>query len=304
MDVAVIIAEYKCTLKTIGYAQNTIEQYRWGLEQFADYLEKAGIEDLRCVTRQLVVDYQAGLRQRPLAAETKAVLIRSVKRLFEHLTGKHLLLINPCEGIVEINRKQRPIGTVLTVRQMQRLLQQPNLSLRTGIRDRAMIEVFYATAIRCDELVNLAVHDADLKDNVLYIRKAKGGRQRVAPMGEAAAKYLKEYLEKIRPRHGRKNPKLRTLFLNHHGTGLTGNSIRAFLAGYRKSARIKKPITPHTLRRTCATHLLQGGADIRFVQKLLGHKDIKTTQRYTRILPVEVKQMHSATHPNARKEKP
>ncbi len=304
MDVAVTIADFKSRLKVRGYADKTIEQYRWGLEQFAQYLQKCGIGDLRRVTRQIVIDYQAELRQRPLAAETKAVLIRSIKRFFEHLIDRHLLLFNPCEGIVEINRTQRPIGMVLTVEEMQRLIAQPNLSLRTGIRDRAMLEVFYTTAIRCNELVNLTVFDADLKDNVLYIRKGKGGRQRLAPLGKAASRYLKEYLEKIRPHHNRKNPRQRALFLNNRGEIMDGNSIRAMLRVYRASARIKKPVGPHTLRRTCATHMLQGGADIRFVQKLLGHKSIKTTQSYTKVMPVEVKKMHSTTHPNARRQSP
>lgn len=304
MDVVVTIIEYKRMLKVLGYAENTVMLYGWGLAEFCTYLQKQSIDDLRQVTKQHVVDYQAQVRQRPIAEETKAVLIRSIKRLFEHLSEKHLLLLNPCDGIVEVNRQHRPIGTVLTPAEVNRLREQPNLSLRTGIRDRAIIEVFYTTGIRCDELVNLNVYDADLKDNLLYIRKAKGGHQRVVPLGKQAGRYLKEYLTKIRPHHARKHPRQRRLFLNVSGQAVTGNTIRSLLFTHRKSARIKKPITPHTLRRTCATHLLTGGADIRFVQKLLGHKNIKTTQRYTKVMPVDVKQMHAQTHPNAKEPQP
>jgi integrase/recombinase XerD len=129
------------------------------------------------------------------------------------------------------------------------------------------------------------------------VRKAKGKKQRVVPLGKKAGQYLKEYLEHIRPRWARKNPKERRMFLNHSGLPLSKGSVQAFLRIYRLEAGIKKPVSPHTLRRSCATHLLQQGADIRYVQKLLGHKNLRTTQVYTKLMPVDVKKTHNATHP-------
>jgi len=137
----------------------------------------------------------------------------------------------------------------------------------------------------------------DLVEKVIHIRKGKGGNQRVVPLGKNAAQYLKEYLENIRSKYARKKAKERKLFLNNEGKPMTDNSIRAFLGHYRKSARIKKTVTPHTFRRTCATHLLQNGADIRYVQKLLGHKYLKTTQRYTKVVRADIKETHNQTHP-------
>jgi len=146
------------------------------------------------------------------------------------------------------------------------------------------------------------VYDVDLKDQVLFIRKGKGKRQRVVPFGTSAANYIKEYLEKVRPRHTKKHPKERRLFLTVEGLPMTWNAIKAKLHDYRKLAGINYPIGLHTFRRTCATHMLQNGADIRYIQKLLGHKYLKTTQQYTKIMPVDVKKTHNNTHPNTGKE--
>jgi integrase/recombinase XerD len=297
LDILVTITEYKQHLKTIGYAAATIDSYRKYLDQFQRHLAQSKITDLKKVTHQTIIDYQQAVMAEPVAMETKALKIRPVKRLFEHLVATHKLLINPCEGIVETRRRHRKIGPVLTVEEVQKLMEQPNLSLKTGIRDRAMMEVLYATAIRLNELLNLEVYHADLKDQVLYIRKGKGKKQRVVPLGKTAAARLKEYLEKIRPYHARKNRRQRRLFLNHFGLAMTGQSVRAAFTKYRKTAGIEKPVSPHMLRKACATHLMQQGADIRYIQKLLGHRSLKTTQSYTKVMPIEVKQTHNKTHP-------
>lgn len=299
MDILITITEYKHHLKVIGYAQATIANYRKYLDQFKSYLQDLGVSDMRKVTHQMIMDYKASVMAQPVATETKALKIRPVKRLFEHLVNTHKLLINPTEGIVETCRKHRKIGPVLTVEEVKRLMDQPNLSLRTGIRDRAVMEVLYATGIRLNELLSLQVYHADLKDKVLYIRKGKGRKQRMVPLGKTAAARLREYLEKIRSHHAKKRPKQRHLFLLNTGDVITAACIRASLRTYRIRAGITKPVSPHTFRRTCATHLLQAGADIRYIQKLLGHRHLKTTQSYTKIMPVQIKQTHNATHPGA-----
>jgi integrase/recombinase XerD len=159
------------------------------------------------------------------------------------------------------------------------------------------MEVLYATAIRLDELLNLEIYHADLKDKTLYIRKGKGKKQRVVPLGKATTGWLRQYLKKIRPGHAKKHPRQRRLFVNHSGRAMTEESVRAALRKYRIKAGITKPVSPHVFRRSCATHLLQQGADIRYIQKLLGHRSLKTTQAYTKVMPVDVKQTHNRTHP-------
>jgi integrase/recombinase XerD len=297
MNIQTTITEFKQYLKARNYAEKTIEGYRKGLEWFAAFLNEQGIEDLRKVSREVMVAYQEKVQAQPIAMESKALKIRPIKRLFEYLVERNLLLINPTEGMVETCRKNRKIGTVLTMEEMQSLLNQPNLSLKTDIRDRAILEIFYSTGIRLDELINLEIYHADLKDQVLYIRKAKGRKQRVVPLGKSASQYLREYLEKIRPYYAKKNPKERRLFINHSGLAMTPEAIRQILRKHRIDAGIKKSVSPHTLRRTCATHLVQQGAHIRYVQELLGHSHLSTTQIYTKVMPKEVKEMHNTYHP-------
>ena len=291
------IGEYKNHLRALGYAPATIANYRKYLDQFKRYLEDAHISDLRAVSHRTILDYQSLVMAEPVAAETKALKIRPVKRLFEHLVTVHKLLIDPCDGIVEICRRHRKIGPVLTIEEVKTLMDQPNLSLKTGVRDRAVMEVLYSTAARLGELLAMHVHHADLEDRTVFIRKAKGGHQRVVPLGQSAARFVKAYLQRVRPDYTRRNRKERCLWLNHSGRALSKESVRAALRTYRLSAGIIKSVSPHTFRRTCATHLLQQGADIRYIQKLLGHCSLKTTQTYTKVLPVEVKQTHNRTHP-------
>lgn len=297
MEILTIITQFKYLLKSIGYADRTIDSYQQNLDGFVQYLTDQKIKDLRKVSRQTVLDYQQMVMKKPLAQESKALRLRPVKRLFEYLVNTHKLLINPAEGIVETNRKNRKIGPVLNRDEIKKLMAQLNLSLRPHIRNRAVMEVMYATGIRINELVNLDVYHADLAQKVLYIRKGKGGKQRVVPLGNTGVKHLKEYLEHIRPWWVRGNPKEKRLFINHHGRPLTGDSVRGFLREYRIASGIKKPVSPHTLRRSCATHLLQNGADIRYVQKLLGHSHMRTTQVYTRVRPADIKKIHDKTHP-------
>jgi site-specific recombinase XerD len=297
MDAVVVITEFKNQLKARGYAEATIEGYRKNLDQFTRYLEEENITDLRTVTKEIIHHYQVKVMAEPIAMESKALKVRPVKRLFEYLTETNKLLINPTEGIVETTRRNRKIGVVLTIEEMKRLLSQPNLSLKTHIRDRAVMEMLYSTGIRLDELLGLEVYHVDLKENVLYIRKGKGRKERVVPLGKEAARYLREYLEKVRPHHGKRNPKERRLFLNHSGYPLTPEIVRGCIRNYRLTAGIKKPVSPHTFRRSCATHLVQRGADIRYIQELLGHRNLRTTQTYTKVMPKEVKETHERTHP-------
>ncbi|MCF6247114.1 MAG: tyrosine-type recombinase/integrase [Desulfobacula sp.] len=297
MDILTTIAEYRYRLKAKGYAQSTIEGYSKNLDQFSRYLEVCGINDFKKVTHQVILTYQDKLMAQDNAMETKALKIRAVKRLFENLEQTHRLLVNPTEGIVETCRKNRKPGPVLTQAQVKRLLQQPDLSSKASIRDKTIMEVLYSTAIRLNELICLEVYHTDLRDKVLYIRKGKGGKQRVVPLGKNACQYLREYLDKVRPWYARKNLKGRRIFLLNTGQSMTPASIRSLLFKYRKQAKINQSASPHTMRRSCATHLLQNGADIRYIQKLLGHKRLSTTQLYTKVMPMEVKQTHEKTHP-------
>lgn len=301
MDILIKIMEFKDQLKTRGYAKSTIEGYSKNLDEFAKYLTADKINNLKKINKTTIQNYRELIMDQNNAMETKALKIRAVKRFFEYLEETHQLLVNPTEGIVETCRKNRKLATVLTKEEVKKLINRPNLSLKTGIRDKAIMEVLYSTGIRLNELLNLEIYNADLKEKILYIRKGKGRKQRVVPMGKNTSIILKEYLEKVRPFYAKKNPKERKIFLLNTGEPITPQSVRAILFKYRKEAKIKKSTSPHTLRRSCATHLLQNGADIRYIQKLLGHKHLRTTQTYTKIMPIEVKKTHEQTHPGIRR---
>jgi site-specific recombinase XerD len=297
MNIDTAKVRFKNYLESCGYAASTIECYCVYLGYFLDYLRGIKIMDLKQVTHETIRNYQLLVTNMAIAEETKGMRLRPVKRLFGWLLDSHRLLLDPTEKIRETNRQNRTLPPVLTIEEMRLLLAQPNLSLRMQIRDRAIMETLYSSGIRLNELVQLTVHDVDLKDKVLQVRKGKGNRQRVVPIGKNAAKYLKEYLEEIRPRYAMKNKQERRLFLTDQGKPVTGNTIRTSLFHYKKAAGIKKTASPHSFRRSCATHLLQQGADIRYVQKLLGHSHIKTTQLYTRVYPIDLKETHNRTHP-------
>jgi integrase/recombinase XerD len=297
MNINASILELTQHLHARGYAQTTIACYRKALRPFTRYLADRGITDLRRIRHQEILEYQAAVMAESTAMETKAQKLRAVKRLFEYLHASHQLLLNPTEGIVETCRKGRKLGPVLSVAQVQRLLAQPNLSLPMQQRDRALMDVLYATGIRLNELLQLEVYQVDLRERVLQIRCGKGRRQRVVPLSQAACRSLKRYLEQVRPWQTRKNRSERSLFLLRTGRPMTPESVREILRKYRVSAGISTPVSPHTFRRSCATHLLQQGADIRYIQQLLGHRHVRTTQFYTRVSPKEVKATHSQTHP-------
>lgn len=303
LEVGVTITEFIHHLKAVGYAPNTVTSYIGNIRHFKRYLHAQGISDLRQVNFDVLYAYQQKVMAESIAGESKALKLRPVKRLFEHLTDTHRLLINPAEGLVETSRKNKKLPPVLTMQEIQRLFAQPNLSFNGQIRNRAIMQVLYATGIRLEELLRLKVYHADLREKVLYIKKGKGRKQRIVPLGQAAAGQLNEYLKHVRPVFARQRRTERALFLNRYGEPIKGGNIRLFLRRYRQSAGIQKPVSPHGFRRACATHLLQQGADIRHIQKLLGHRRLSTTQAYTRVMPVQVKKTHARTHPEIIREK-
>ncbi len=297
MDVNTTIKEYRHLLHSIGYAGSTIDAYRKNLGEFNTFLVSCNINDLRQVNKEVIANYKVFVMEQKNSIETKALKLRPVKRLFEYLLQENRLLVNPTEGLVETCRKNRKIPPVLTVDEVKLLLQQPDLSFRMQLRNRAIMEVLYSTAIRLDELLNLTIYDPDFKEKTLFISKGKGRKQRLVPIGKNSIIYLRKYLENIRPRYAARNPKERTLFLTSKGGPLNPPTIRLAIREYGISAGITKNVSPHTFRRTAATHLLQQGADIRYIQQLLGHSRLSTTQLYTKIVPTDIKAAHEKYHP-------
>jgi len=284
------------------YSPKTVTIYGDQLTRFGAWLADHTIYDLRQVTRQDIRDYQAQVKQEAIGRETQATRIRAVKRLFNHLVDRAVILLDPTEGIQEVSRKETLPRPILSRREIDKLLSAPNTSLPLGIRDRALLEVLYATGIRVGELERVTIHHVDLSTQTLQVRHAKGGRPRTVPLGKTAGKWLKEYLTQVRPRLAKRRPFERALFLVQGGRPLVQTQIRVLLRQYRQQVKIKKNVTPHILRHTCATHMMQQGADIRAIQQLLGHVSLNSTTIYTRVAPLEVKATHHQYHPNERQD--
>ncbi len=289
-------------LRLKKYSPATIDNYGDQLKRFGEWLAQQATHDLRQLTKQDIRDYQAYVKQEPIGRETQALRLRAVKRLFNHLVDQATILLDPTEGIQEVSRKEKLPRPILTKKEIDKLLAAPNISLPQGVRDRALMEVLYATGVRVGELEKATIHHVDLQTQTLQVRHAKGGRPRTVPLGKTATKWLKEYLTQVRPRLSKRRPFERTLFLVRGGKPLLQTMIRCLLQQYRKQAKVKKSVTPHILRHTCATHMMQQGADIRAIQQLLGHINLKSTTIYTRVVALDVKTTHSQYHPNERKD--
>jgi integrase/recombinase XerD len=287
-------------MKVRNYAKASLTGYSRYLRQFIDHLRTNNISDLKQVTRDILTAYQIRLiefkdeRGRQHTTSTVSIKIRAVKRFFEYL------LINPAEHIKEPKKEYRLPRVVLTEDEARKILEAPNLSMMTGIRDRTVLEVFYSTGIRLEELVNLTIYDCDLQGGMLRVNKGKMAKDRVVPMGKHAIRFLKEYITRIRPRHTKNNKSIRNLFISQLGTPLARQMVEKMVKDCAAKAGLKKHVTPHVFRHTFATQLVKNGADIRAVQKMLGHSCLSVTHIYTRVAGVEVKKTHRESHPRER----
>ncbi|BDG59952.1 site-specific tyrosine recombinase XerD [Caldinitratiruptor microaerophilus] len=279
-----------------GLAMNTLESYGRDLRQYSQYLESDSAT-LDSATRQTIANYLLYLQKQGKATATIARRLAALKAFYQFLVRQKYVESDPTANL-ESPKLEKRLPKVLSVREVELLLQQPNPSQPAGLRDRAMLELLYATGIRVSELVALDLPDLNLEMG--YIRcRGRGSRERLVPVGSLAQRSLKEYLESGRPRLV-KDPAEQALFVNHHGRRLTRQGFWKIVKRYADDARIEKEITPHTLRHSFATHLLENGADLRSVQEMLGHADISTTQMYNQLaLKGRIREVYARTHPRA-----
>lgn len=297
-----LLSRFKEHLKVKNYSTASITAYSQHLHGFFEYVDKHNITDIRRINRNTLKDYQLNITEHSnngnkYAVSTIAIKLRAVKRFFEYLEETNHILINPAEYIKEPKKENRLPGTVLTEDEARTILDIPNLSTMTGIRDRTMLEVFYSTGIRLEEMINLTVYDSDLQGGMLRVNKGKCAKDRVIPLGRHAVKFLKEYITRIRPQYTKHNRSIRNLFINRYGKVMSKQVVEIMVRKYVKKTDIKKRVTPHTFRHTFATGLIRNGADIRAVQKMLGHSHLSVTQIYTKVAGVEVKKTHRTSHP-------
>lgn len=290
-------------MKVRNYSSSTIRGYSREVRKFLEYLRENNVTDIKRITRDFLKTWQAMLMEYKARGDkgytpaTVALKIRSIKRFFEHLEQSSHILVNPAEYIKEPKKEYRLPRVVLTEDEARNILDQPNLSTMTGIRDRTLLEVLYGTGIRLEEVTNLTIYDCDLQGGLLRVNKGKFAKDRVVPLGRHAVRFLKEYITHVRPRHTRKNRNIKNLFVSGMGNPLSRKIISIIICGHVKQAGIGKKVTAHTFRHTFATQLVKNGAEITAVQKMLGHSCLSVTHIYTRVAGVDVKKTHKERHP-------
>jgi site-specific recombinase XerD len=304
--------------KAKNYAPTTLGIYRVRLGEFFDFLREQGIGEIKRVGRETLKAYQLHVFQdkrqdgKPYSHSTGALKIRALKRFFEWLESSQQILFNPADKLPEPKREYRIPRNVLTEEQMANLLEQPDLTDPWGIRDKAIMELFYSTGLRLGELVKLTLLDVDLQGGVVRVNQGKGAKDRVVPMGETAVRFLKEYLTKVRPPLSQRYNGDRLLvpgrcpsdrlFLGRAGRPFKGIMIQRRIHDYALKAGLTGQVSPHTFRHSFATHLVKQGADIQAVARMLGHKHLRVTQMYTRVAGVDVKKTHGEAHPREKDE--
>jgi integrase/recombinase XerD len=292
-----LINDYLHSLKVErGLSDNTIISYRQELRRLNDYLTKAKITDVKKIDRYTILDYLNELKKTGRARSSSIHTISSLRKFFKYLLIVDKIEVDPMVNI-DPPKSAHHLPSVLTTEEVEKLLKVPNTSDPLGMRDRTILEVMYATGLRVSELIALNLNELHLEMGLIETI-GKGNKKRIIPIGDVAIKWLNQYING--PRSVLLGDKTyNEIFLNQHGRPLTRQGIWKNLKAQVKKAGIEKNITPHTLRHSFATHLLENGADLRIVQELLGHADISTTQIYTHITQQRLVDVYDKYHPRA-----
>jgi integrase/recombinase XerD len=281
-----------------GLASNTIVSYERDLKSYMKYLQN--VETLKSfneVQRPHIVHFLAHLKEQGKSSRTLARHVASIRSFHQFLLREKAADHDPSVHI-ETPQLEKTLPKVLSLEEVETLLESPDTSTHYGIRDKAMLELLYATGIRVSELIGLKLGDVHL--SMGFVRCiGKGNKERIIPIGRTAIEAIEQYIDKGRPLFVSKKNHDDALFLNHHGKGLTRQGFWKILKGLTRDAGIQKELTPHTLRHSFATHLLENGADLRAVQEMLGHADISTTQIYTHVTKTRLKDVYKQFHPRA-----
>ncbi|WP_232696231.1 site-specific tyrosine recombinase XerD [Brevibacillus daliensis] len=279
-----------------GLSTNTLESYQHDLVMYTAYLNEQGICNMEESTRSHIVGYLLMLQEKGRATSTLSRNLASIRAFYQFLVRDRYLNNDPSIHL-ETPKIEKRLPKVLSVEQVERLLDGPQGTSPNSYRDKAMLELLYATGIRVSELVSLQFGDINLEMGFLKCM-GKGSKERIIPLGSIAITAIRTYLEKGRP-HLVKAGTDQALFLNHLGKQITRQGFWKIIKKHALEAGIQSDITPHTLRHSFATHLLENGADLRSVQEMLGHADISTTQIYTHVTKTRIKDVYAKTHPRA-----
>jgi integrase/recombinase XerD len=297
MEISATISSFLTYVKVEkGLSSNTVSAYRRDLVKFDVFAQKRKLS-LEGVSRDDLVDFLASLYRLKLESRTVARHLVTLRNFFRFAQIQELITTDPSINL-ESPKIRRSLPGYLRLEEVERLLEQPDSTTALGLRDRAMLEVLYSTGLRVSELIGLRVSDLDSKVGCVRCI-GKGDKERIVPVGRKALLMVEKYLRDARPKLLGKLRGSPTLFVNRRGVSLSRVGVWKILSGYGKRAGLRVSLTPHMLRHSFATHLLERGADLRSVQLMLGHADISTTQIYTHVVEERLKQIYKAHHPRA-----
>ncbi|MFC0233104.1 site-specific tyrosine recombinase XerD [Vagococcus entomophilus] len=280
-----------------GLSKNTIQSYRRDLSQYLDFLKNSEISAWDRVDRYVVLNFLQCLKEEGKSSATIIRMVSALRKFHQFLRQERITENDPMQH-VDTPKKGQKLPKILSVEEVETLIETPDTTTILGIRDRAILEVMYATGLRVSELISLKLSDLHLSLGLIQTI-GKGDKERIIPLGDLAIKWIEKYLNESRSSLSYHKEPQPFLFLNHHGRGLTRQGIWKNLRQIVKDAGIDKEVTPHTLRHSFATHLLENGADLRVVQELLGHADISTTQIYTHITKQRMADVYKEYFPRA-----
>ncbi|WP_053038328.1 site-specific tyrosine recombinase XerD [Staphylococcus haemolyticus] len=292
-----IIEEY---LKFIqiekGLSENTIGAYRRDLKKYQLYMQEQKITHIGFIDRQTIQECLGSLIDQGASAKSIARFISTIRSFHQFALREKYAAKDPTV-LIETPKYEKKLPDVLDVEEVIQLLETPDLTKNNGYRDRTILELLYATGMRVTELIQIEIDDVNLIMGFVKVF-GKGNKERIIPLGDTVIEYLDTYINNVRPQLLKKTV-TNVLFLNLHGRPLTRQGIWKLIKQYGLRANINKTLTPHTLRHSFATHLLENGADLRAVQEMLGHSDISTTQLYTHVSKTQIRQMYNQFHPRA-----
>lgn len=285
-----------------NYSERTIENRDLYLRYFIEWCEDRGLSRPQEITKPILERYQRYLfhhrkaNGEPLSIRSQHTRTVPIRAYFKWLTRQNYILYNPASEIDLPRLEKRLPKHVLTQAEAEQIINQPDINTAFGLRDRAILETLYSTGIRRMEVLGIHTYDVDVDRGTLMIRQGKGKKDRMVPIGERALKWIIKYRDEVRPDLTMPNDD-GLLFLTHHGEGITRNRLTQLVRDYVNTADVGKSGSCHLFRHTMATLMLENGADVRFIQAMLGHADISTTQIYTQVSIRKLKEIHTATHP-------
>jgi integrase/recombinase XerD len=294
--------KYRQHLTILNYAPGTIKGHLFFLNRFIKYLDETGITEIAGVTRDVIRDYQTHLyetinnRGEPNSVFHQNNNMKAVKAFFRFLKENDYLAGDPAKEISYAKTPKRLPRSILSGPEAKKVIHAPNTKTALGYRDRTILEVLYSTGIRKQELINLTLNDVDYTEGFIRINSGKGNKDRVVPIGKIACRYIENYVKAVRPMLV-KDPTNNHLFITIKGNTLAHTVPGQAIRRSNRKAKIKKTITPHTFRHTCATLMLRNKANIRHIQELLGHATLGSTQVYTSVTITDLKEVHSKCHP-------